>query len=91
MRLDLPDEAVAHHRAEVLEAVDAFNLIALDSFVLERAAEPFPTMLGSLDAIPLASAVLARGEFEGLVLATHDSELAVAGSAVGFQVHGALR
>jgi predicted nucleic acid-binding protein len=89
MRLDLPDDAVARHR--VLEVIEAFTLIALDSFVLERAAEPFPTMLGSLDAIHLASALLVRGELEGLAHATHDSELATAGQAVGFQVHGAPR
>lgn len=68
--------------------MEAFDLIALDSVVLERATEPFPTMLGSLDAIHLASALLAREEFEALSLATHDEELAVAARAVGFKVSG---
>lgn len=89
IRLRLRDEDVSRYRAEVLETIEAFNLVALDSSVLERAAEPFPTMIGSLDAIHLASALLAKHEFDHLALATHDGELATAGRAIGFQVHGA--
>lgn len=87
-RLGLPDVEVSRHRAEVLETIEAFDLIELDSSVLERASEPFPTTMGSLDAIHLASALLARPEFDDLALATHDGELATAGRAVGFQVYG---
>ena len=57
--------------------------------VLERAAEPFPTIVGSLDAIHLTSALLVRDEFDALTLATHDRELAIAARAEGFRVHGA--
>jgi predicted nucleic acid-binding protein len=89
IHLRLADEEVADHRAAVLETIEAFNLVPVGPQVLERAAEPFPTMLGSLDAIHLASALLVRGTFEDLSLATHDQELAVAGRAVGFRVHGA--
>lgn len=88
VRIGLRDDDVARFRSEVLETVEAFALIALDSTVLERASEPFPTTLGSLDAIHLASAVLAKQEFEDLVLVTHDSELAAGGRSVGFSVHG---
>jgi predicted nucleic acid-binding protein len=88
IRLDLDDRLVADYRADVFEAVDAFNLVALDSIVLERAAEPFPTMLASLDAIHLASALLIKDEFEGLEFATHDDELGIAARATGFPVHG---
>jgi predicted nucleic acid-binding protein len=88
LRLSLKDEDVANLRSQVLELLESFNLVAIDSVVLERAAEPFPTMLGSPDAIHLASAVLAREEFDDLVLATHDDELAIAARALGFDVHG---
>jgi len=63
-------------------------LIPIDARVLERAADPFPTTLGSLDAIHLASALLVRNRFEDLSLATHDDELAIAARAAGFRVHG---
>ncbi len=89
IRLGLEDREVADRRAAVLEAIEAFHLVALDRRVLERAAEPFPTMVGSLDAIHLATALLVRDRFEDLSLATHDQELAVAARAVGFSVHGA--
>lgn len=89
LRLRLEDEVVAEQRAAVLEALDGFGLVPIGPRILERAAEPFPTMLGSLDAIHLATALLVRDEFEEMSLATHDDELALAARAVGFRVHGA--
>lgn len=88
IRLGLEDESVAKQRAAVLEMLETFNLISIDGAVLDRAAEPFPTLLGSLDAIHLASALLAREQFEGLILATHDDGLGLAARSVGFEVHG---
>jgi predicted nucleic acid-binding protein len=88
LRLGLADEVVADRRGSVLEAIEGFSLVPVVPPVLERAGEPFPTMLGSLDAIHLASALLVRNEFEELSLATHDDELALAARAVGFRVHG---
>jgi hypothetical protein len=88
IRLRLADEEIADRRAAVLETIETFILVPVGPPVLERAAEPFPTMLGSLDAIHLASALLVRETFEDLSLATHDQELAVAARAVGFHVHG---
>jgi predicted nucleic acid-binding protein len=89
IRLRLEDEDVAARRVAVLETIDALSLVAIDSGVLERAAEPFPTALGSLDAIHLASALLARDHLESLSLATHDHQLALAARSVGFEVEGA--
>lgn len=87
--LELEDVAVAARRAAVLEAIESFSLVPVGSRVLERAADPFPTTLGSLDAVHLATALLVRDQFEALTLATHDDELATAARAVGFEVHGA--
>lgn len=89
LRLGLADEAVAERRGAVLEAIEGFSLVPIVPRILERAAEPFPTLLGSLDAIHLASALAVEDEFEDLSLATHDDELALAARAVGFRVHGA--
>ena len=91
IRLGLEDRRIAKYRADLLEAVDAFSLVALDSIVLERASEPFPTALGSLDAIHLASALLVRDDLDGLVFATHDDALGMAARATGFHVHGVSR
>jgi len=88
IRFGLPDQEVASRRAAVLEAIDTFLLVPIQPAVLERAAEPFPTLLGSLDALHLASALLVRDRFDELVLATHDEALALAARAVGFRVYG---
>ena len=88
IRLRLDDKDVSQRRAAVLEAIEGFGLVPIGPPVLERAAEPFPTMLGSLDAIHLASALLVRDEFDDLSLATHDEELALAARAEGLRVHG---
>ena len=88
IQLGLDDEEVAERRAAVLDVLEGFDMIPLDAAVLNRAAEPFPTVLGSLDAIHLASALLARARVPDMRLATHDVELGTAARAVGFKVLG---
>jgi predicted nucleic acid-binding protein len=89
IRLGLGDADVARYRADVLDLIDGMTIVALDRTILERAAEPFPTTLGALDAVHLASALLARDQIAGLRMATHDLALATAATAMGFQVDGA--
>ena len=88
IRFQLPDEETAARRAWALEALARVSIVPLAPRVLARAAEPMPTMLGSLDAIHLASALFARERLGDLSLATHDRELGVAARAMGFEVHG---
>jgi len=89
IRERLDDDVIAQQRAAVLEVLHTFDIVPLDSVVLERAAEPFPTLLGSLDAIHLATASLLRAQAADLYFATHDGELATAARAMGFRVLGA--
>lgn len=91
LRLGLRDDAVARQREAVLEHLDTFELVRVDEIVLTRAADPFPTLLGSLDAVHLATAVLSRARHDQLALATHDRELGEAARAVGFRVLGHRR
>ena len=88
IRVRLSDDAVGEQRGLVMDVLDTFDIVPLDSVVLERAAEPFPTLLGSLDAIHLATALLARAQVENLHFATHDGALGTAARAVGFTVLG---
>jgi predicted nucleic acid-binding protein len=85
----LADDVVSERRAVVLRLLDGLDLVALDSAVLVRSAEPFPTALGTLDAIHLSTALMARDQHPDLVFATHDRALATGARAVGFQVVGA--
>ena len=65
------------------------KIIDLTRPVLTRASQPFSTALGTLDAIHLATALVWReGKQEDLVMATHDTALAVAARASGFRVVG---
>jgi predicted nucleic acid-binding protein len=89
--LSLPDDVVAQRRANVLSLLSACRIVRLDATVLERSAEPFPTALGTLDAIHLSTALLVRAEHPELAFATHDRGLATAARAVGFRVLGAPR
>ncbi len=88
IRKRLSDQAVAQQRSAVLELLDTFDILPLAAVVLERAAEPFPTLLSSLDAIHLATALLARMQVDDLCFATHDGELGTAARAMGFKVLG---
>lgn len=85
----LDDATIAGRRADVLALLQTFTLAPISVPVLERAADPFPTSLGSLDAIHLATALQLRVEYPDLAFATHDLELASAARAVGFAVQGA--
>jgi uncharacterized protein len=82
----LDDPVVARVRADVLEIIDAFAIVELDAPIKARAADPFPTLVRTLDALHLASALAVRTATADLYLATHDRELAVAAEALGFRV-----
>ena len=89
LRARLADAEVAHRRAIILQLLDSLELVEVDSLVLDRAAQPQPTELGTLDAIHLATALLWRETMGAeLVMATHDVALATAAQAHGFRVVG---
>ncbi len=73
----------------MFRALDGMELIELGPMVLSRASQPLPAELGTLDAIHLVSALLWRDTAgTDLVMATHDSALAVAARASGLRVLG---
>jgi predicted nucleic acid-binding protein len=86
--LQLDDAEVAERRSAVLELLSTFRLARVERRVLERAADPFPTLLRTLDAIHLATADLIRRTVKDLVFATHDRELGTAARAIGLRVIG---
>jgi predicted nucleic acid-binding protein len=89
LRVNLSDIEVARRRATILALIDSLELVEIDSSVLDRAAQPMPTELGTLDAIHLASALLWRDAFgTDLVVATHDKALALAAQAHGLKILG---
>lgn len=90
LRVALRDADVAARRAIVLRLIASLQLVDVDAAVLERAAQPMPTLIGTLDAIHLATALLWQDATGSrLVFATHDAELGLAAYAHGFVVAGA--
>ncbi len=86
---DIDDGQVEQLQRESRRILRSVEIIALSDRVLDRAAGPMPTTLGSLDAIHLATALeLAAKRAPGLVLATHDRQLARAARASGLEVVG---
>jgi predicted nucleic acid-binding protein len=89
LRLKLQDAEVARRRAKVLELIGSLEIVEVDAVVLDRAAQPMPTELGTLDAIHLATALLwSQVTAADLTMATHDAALAVAARAHGLRVLG---
>lgn len=85
----LSDVEVSHRNSVVFDLLDRLELIPLSARVLERAAQPFPTTLGTLDALHLASALLWRQSQDvELSFCTHDVELGLAARALGLDVRG---
>jgi predicted nucleic acid-binding protein len=83
-----PEEAIAR-RDIVTEWLEAVDLVLLQRPVLARASEPFPTPLGTLDALHLSTALVWRDRTQqALVMATHDASLALAARSFGIQVIG---
>lgn len=80
------DSQVVQLRREIEVVHSTFHLVPLADSILLRAAEGFPTVLDTLDAIHLASALAVRDEIE--VFLTHDLQLATAAAAMGFEVRG---
>jgi predicted nucleic acid-binding protein len=83
--IDDPQVAQLRHDIEVIHA--AFHVLPLTEGILTRAGEAFPTNLGTLDAIHLASALAVPDGVDALL--THDTQLATAAAALGVEVLGA--
>jgi uncharacterized protein len=92
LRARLDDSEVARRRSTILQLIASLELVEIDAVVLERAAQPMPTELGTLDAIHLATALLWREMTRAdLVMATHDGALALGAKAHGLPVVGVAR
>jgi predicted nucleic acid-binding protein len=90
-RLRILGELSATQCADCVEELglwlSAFELAPVDRSVLRRAAGPFSTAIGTLDAIHLATALLwMEREPAELTFVTHDRQQAAAARACGIEV-----
>jgi predicted nucleic acid-binding protein len=92
LRANLLDTEMANRRATILQLAASLELVEVDAMVLDRAAQPMPTEVGTLDAIHLATALLWQEMTRSdLVMATHDSALGIAAKAHGLSVVGVVQ
>lgn len=64
---------MATRRATILSIIASLEIVEIDAAVLDRAAQPMPTELGTLGAIHLATALLwKQSTRKDMVMATHD-------------------
>ncbi len=85
---DLSDREVADLVRDIRIIHETLAIQPLNDSILERASESFPTVVGTLDALHLSTALAIR-EFEKLDLfLTHDFQLGTAARSVGFDVLG---
>ena len=90
LRENLTPEDLAVRREAVYRLTAGMEVVEPTWPVLRRAGLPFPTALGTLDAVHLATALLWRDtRGDDLTLATHDRALALAARASGLTVIGA--
>ena len=62
-------------------------LIELISPILDRATEPFPTAIRTLDALHLSSIVFLADSGQDIELATYDTNMTKAARALGIRIH----
>jgi predicted nucleic acid-binding protein len=85
----ISDEELASRREAVFGLLATLSVVDVAGAVLDHAAQPLPTALGTLDAIHLATAQLWRERTtSSLTMATHDAALATAARSLGMPVVG---
>jgi predicted nucleic acid-binding protein len=83
------DEELSRMREGVFRYLESFEVVQVREPILARAAQPIGLVMGTLDAVHLATALVWRDEVrEEPVVATHDRALALGARAFGFQVVG---
>ena len=86
----LTGEVYLYKRDALLRTLQSIEIVEIDRAILDRASEPAPVPIGTLDALHLATALKCREQGDGkMIVATHDRALASAARAYGFPVRGA--
>jgi predicted nucleic acid-binding protein len=87
------ENALREKQREIADVLRRLEYVPLEDPVLAQAAQPLPVVLGTLDSIHLATAILYRAaqspDERPLPFATHDFQLARAARAMNFEVLGA--
>jgi predicted nucleic acid-binding protein len=85
---EITDTEVAELVQEIQTVHETFAIYPVTNQILQRASETFPTVVGTPDAIHLATALSIR-ELETMdCVLTHDAQLGTAAKSLAFRVIG---
>ncbi|MGB5880798.1 MAG: type II toxin-antitoxin system VapC family toxin [Thermoanaerobaculia bacterium] len=83
----LTEAQAGERRLRLEQAAQHWTLLSLDSEIVERARRPFPDEpVRTLDAIHLATAVMARGLVPKVALLSLDEKIRRNGALLGFEL-----
>jgi predicted nucleic acid-binding protein len=84
---ELKEGEAADRRGHLMTAASHWHLLRISPEIVERARQPFPgEPIRTLDAIHLASALVARGTLPGLALLSLDERIRRAAAPLGLRV-----
>jgi len=84
---ELTEAEAADRRAHLMTAASHWHVLRIGPEIVERARQPFPgEPIRTLDAIHLASALLARATAPGLALLSLDERVRRAAAPLGMRV-----
>ena len=85
---DLSDLDVSELAVQIQIIHETFAIVPVTESILLRASQAFPTVVGTLDAIHLSTALVLRETQPLDLVVTHDQQLGIAARALGFHVTG---
>lgn len=84
----LDDRQTAETHGLLARLLEGLHLIEITPAILDRASQSFPTVVGTLDALHLASALEWRSTRANLFLLTDDSQMETCARALGIGMWG---
>jgi len=81
-----------HQRAQthglLARVLEGLHIIEITPAILDRASQSFPTVIGTLDALHLASALEWRSKYADLFLLTDDNQMETCAQTLGIRMWG---
>lgn len=83
----ISEAQAADRKSRLTVAMASWNLLRLDAEVIQRARQPFPAEpIRTLDALHVASALMARAAVPDLALLSLDDRVRASGRGLGLEV-----
>lgn len=86
----LSDKELSQSKKNLNRIIEGLSIIEMGKSIKERASQSFPTIIGTLDSIHLATAILYKEEINisDLWFITHDKQQANCAGALGLDADG---